>query len=64
MLQIDGGLLRLSPASLGGKTVDIEPQLDRLLLFWSDQRTPHEVLPAFRHRYVHQQIVLHGVYRI
>uniref|UniRef100_A0A8C7X4G5 Prolyl 4-hydroxylase alpha subunit Fe(2+) 2OG dioxygenase domain-containing protein n=1 Tax=Oryzias sinensis TaxID=183150 RepID=A0A8C7X4G5_9TELE len=45
-----GGLLRIFP---GGKTqfVDIEPKFDRLLLFWSDRRNPHEVQPAFATRY-------------
>ncbi|XP_024152861.1 egl nine homolog 1 [Oryzias melastigma] len=45
-----GGLLRIFP---GGKAqfVDIEPKFDRLLLFWSDRRNPHEVQPAFATRY-------------
>uniref|UniRef100_A0A8C8DID1 Prolyl 4-hydroxylase alpha subunit Fe(2+) 2OG dioxygenase domain-containing protein n=1 Tax=Oryzias sinensis TaxID=183150 RepID=A0A8C8DID1_9TELE len=49
-LQQHGGLLRIFP---GGKTqfVDIEPKFDRLLLFWSDRRNPHEVQPAFATRY-------------
>jgi hypoxia-inducible factor (prolyl hydroxylase) len=38
-----GGVLRLKSNK---KTVDIAPLLDRLLLFWSDTRCPHEVLPA------------------
>ncbi|XP_038066578.1 egl nine homolog 1-like [Patiria miniata] len=44
-----GGLLRLLPVS--GGHVDVEPLLNRLLLFWSDRRNPHEVQPAFDMRY-------------
>ncbi|XP_030234092.1 egl nine homolog 1 isoform X1 [Gadus morhua] len=45
-----GGLLRIFPE---GKTqfADIEPKFDRLLLFWSDRRNPHEVQPAHSTRY-------------
>ncbi|XP_017279849.1 egl nine homolog 1 [Kryptolebias marmoratus] len=45
-----GGLLRIFPE---GKSqfADIEPKFDRLLLFWSDRRNPHEVQPAFATRY-------------
>lgn len=31
--------------------IDVEPVLNRLLLFWSDGRNPHEVLPAYCTRY-------------
>lgn len=31
--------------------VDIAPQFDRILFFWSDRRNPHEVQPAHRTRY-------------
>lgn len=31
--------------------VDVEPVLNRLLMFWSDKRNPHEVLPAYCTRY-------------
>lgn len=31
--------------------VDVEPVLNRLLMFWSDGRNPHEVLPAYCTRY-------------
>ncbi|PFX23112.1 Egl nine-like 3 [Stylophora pistillata] len=31
--------------------VDVEPFLNRLLMFWSDKRNPHEVLPAYSTRY-------------
>ena len=48
--KMDGGLLRLYPHG-GDAYVDIEPVLDRLLLFWSDRRNPHEVLPTHKTRY-------------
>ena len=31
--------------------VDVQPLLDRLLLFWADERTPHAVLPAEKPRF-------------
>ena len=31
--------------------IDVEPVLNRLLMFWSDGRNPHEVLPAYCTRY-------------
>ncbi|XP_066525649.1 egl nine homolog 3 isoform X2 [Hoplias malabaricus] len=45
-----GGILRIFPE---GKSyvADIEPLFDRLLLFWSDRRNPHEVQPSFATRY-------------
>jgi hypoxia-inducible factor (prolyl hydroxylase) len=30
---------------------DVEPRNNRLVLFWSDTRVPHEVLPAHADRY-------------
>lgn len=47
--QEHGGILRIFPE---GKTqfADIEPKFDRLLLFWSDRRNPHEVQPAYATR--------------
>lgn len=45
-----GGLLRLYPVS-AFKPVDIEPIFDRLVLYWSDRRNPHEILPSYRKRY-------------
>ncbi|KAM4591601.1 egl nine homolog 1 [Odontesthes bonariensis] len=46
----DGGLLRIFPEGKA-QFADIEPKFDRLLLFWSDRRNPHEVQPAFSTRY-------------
>ncbi|XP_033832977.1 prolyl hydroxylase EGLN2 [Periophthalmus magnuspinnatus] len=45
-----GGMLQIFPE---GKNVvaNIEPVFDRLLIFWSDRRNPHEVKPAFATRY-------------
>lgn len=45
-----GGLLQIYPE---GKNVvaNIEPMFDRLLIFWSDRRNPHEVKPAYATRY-------------
>ncbi|XP_069562524.1 egl nine homolog 1 [Brachyistius frenatus] len=46
----EGGLLQIYPE---GKNVvaNIEPLFDRLLIFWSDRRNPHEVKPAYDTRY-------------
>lgn len=45
-----GGMLQIFPE---GKNVvaNIEPLFNRLLIFWSDRRNPHEVKPAFATRY-------------
>ncbi|XP_031566792.1 putative uncharacterized protein DDB_G0282129 [Actinia tenebrosa] len=50
-IKTDGGILKLFPSGTDRKTVNVEPYFDRLLLFWSDRRTPHEVTPAFKVRY-------------
>ncbi|KAE8295288.1 Egl nine-like protein 2 [Larimichthys crocea] len=44
------GILQIYPE---GKNVvaNIEPMFDRLLIFWSDRRNPHEVKPAYSTRY-------------
>ena len=51
-----GGQLRLYNSSVPGEAVptcfiDVEPLADRLVLFYSDMRTLHEVLPAHFDRY-------------
>ena len=61
-----GGAIRLFPPERGAarsragggggagareEPVDVEPHGDRLLVFWSDARTPHAVLPAEVDRY-------------
>lgn len=48
--ETQGGLLQIYPE---GKNVvaNIEPLFDRLLIFWSDRRNPHEVKPAYATRY-------------
>ncbi|KAJ8361422.1 hypothetical protein SKAU_G00179470 [Synaphobranchus kaupii] len=45
-----GGVLRIFPEGKA-QFADIEPMFDRLLLFWSDRRNPHEVQPAHATRY-------------
>ncbi|XP_051813741.1 egl nine homolog 1 isoform X2 [Acanthochromis polyacanthus] len=49
-IETQGGLLQIYPE---GKNVvaNIEPLFDRLLIFWSDRRNPHEVKPAYATRY-------------
>ncbi|XP_051966431.1 prolyl hydroxylase EGLN2-like isoform X1 [Xyrauchen texanus] len=49
-VKVHGGLLQIYPE---GRSVvaNIEPFFDRLLIFWSDRRNPHEVKPAFATRY-------------
>lgn len=49
-LQKQGGMLQIYPE---GKNVvaSIEPLFNRLLIFWSDRRNPHEVKPAYSTRY-------------
>ena len=52
----------------GVAPVVVEPLLDRLVCFWSDARTPHEVLPAARERmavstWYHHALPSHAVTR-
>jgi hypoxia-inducible factor (prolyl hydroxylase) len=56
----DGGELQLTQTRVSGadiaqqdeqRLIVIPPLMNRLLLFWSDRRCPHEVLPAAKHRY-------------
>mmetsp|Transcript_52136 Transcript_52136/g.86466 ORF Transcript_52136/g.86466 Transcript_52136/m.86466 type:complete len:360 (+) Transcript_52136:108-1187(+) len=46
--QADGGVLRIHT---GRAPRDIEPLDRRLVLFWSDSRCPHEVLPTYKERF-------------
>ena len=45
----NGGVLRIHKAK--SRTHDIEPRFGRLIIFWSDKRTVHEVLPSFTTRF-------------
>ncbi|KAG7483960.1 hypothetical protein MATL_G00043770 [Megalops atlanticus] len=49
-VKVHGGLLQIYPE---GRAVvaNIEPLFNRLLIFWSDRRNPHEVRPAYATRY-------------
>ncbi|XP_036381294.1 prolyl hydroxylase EGLN2-like [Megalops cyprinoides] len=49
-VKVHGGLLQIYPE---GRAVvaNIEPLFNRLLIFWSDRRNPHEVRPAYTTRY-------------
>ena len=51
----NGGCLRIHQPNTSTKDlkpkVDIEPIADRLVLFFSDKRVPHEVLPTYKDRY-------------
>ena len=46
---MDGGMLRIYPEGTT-RVASIEPIFDRLLVFWSDKRNPHEVRPAYKTR--------------
>ncbi|DBA00456.1 TPA: hypothetical protein N0F65_002699 [Lagenidium giganteum] len=46
-----GGELRLHTDNTTNVPLCVAPLLDRLLLFFSDRRVPHEVLPCFTNRY-------------
>ena len=47
----DGGMLKMYPQMTHPRTANISPSFDRALIFWSDERNPHEVAPAYRSRY-------------
>ena len=55
-----GGMLNLYPGG-SEEPVKILPRLDRLLLFWSDRRNPHEVAPSHDVRLVYNSS-LSGTY--
>ena len=46
----DGGALRIYKPDSSGY-FEVEPVFGRLIIFWSDCRTPHEVLPCFKERF-------------
>ncbi|XP_053577735.1 prolyl hydroxylase EGLN2 [Bombina bombina] len=48
--KVHGGLLQIFPEARS-VVANIEPLFDRLLIFWSDRRNPHEVKPAYTTRY-------------
>lgn len=57
----DGGELRLHPEA--SASVDVAPRANRLVIFYSDERVPHEVLPAHAERFAlsiwyHDHLVL------
>ncbi|XP_039257883.2 uncharacterized protein LOC120334439 [Styela clava] len=45
----NGGALQVYSAR--GSSTQITPELDTVAIFYSDSRTPHEVLPCFKDRY-------------
>ncbi|CAG2119481.1 unnamed protein product [Medioppia subpectinata] len=49
----DGGCLRIYPTQMSQNVpyVDVEPVRDRLVLFWSDRRNLHEVMPTNKYRF-------------
>lgn len=49
-INVHGGMLQIFPENRL-EVANIEPLFDRLLIFWSDRRNPHEVKPAFATRY-------------
>ncbi|XP_048837174.1 egl nine homolog 1 [Brienomyrus brachyistius] len=49
-IKVHGGLLQIYPEGRS-MVANIEPIFDRLLIFWSDRRNPHEVRPAYAMRY-------------
>lgn len=65
----DGGELRIhgpandSAAQVGSGVEDVAPLFDRLVLFFSDKRVPHEVLPCNKSRYAVTVWYLDGVER-
>merc|ERR1719397_482569 len=49
--ETDGGALKIYSTCVEGVVAEVDPFFDRIIFFWSDQRNPHEVMPAYRDRY-------------
>jgi len=47
----DGGVFRVTCGMRNNQTLDLEPLFNKLLLFYSDKRNPHEVTPCKRERF-------------